>query len=112
MSTMDKIIPLSICSSAFRIKKTNFVIELSDGRRLKSTENATSKYTFIQISKWDVILFVDILKSMKDQQYQTIISKILSQAGNDPLSLQTLTGIPNSKIHFHNNLLTKTFFFL
>ena len=92
---MDKIIPLSICSSAFRIKKTNFVIELSDGRRLKSTENATSKYTFIQISKWDVILFVDILKSMKDQQYQTIISKILSQAGNDPLSLQTLTGIPN-----------------
>ena len=92
MSTIDKIVPFSLCSPAFRIKKTKCVIELSDERRLKLTEIATSKYTFVQIPNLDVNLFGDILKSMKDRQYRAILSKVMSQTGKDPLSVQTLIG--------------------
>ena len=73
------------------------VIELSDERRLKLIENTTSKYTFIQISNWDVDLFMDILKSMEDEQYQTILSKIMSQVVKDPLVVQSLIGKQVSK---------------
>ena len=55
--------------------------------------NATTKYTLIQFSYYDVRLFGDILESMKDQQYQTILSKIMNQVGKDPLCLQTLIGM-------------------
>ena len=76
----------------FGTKKTRFVIELSE-RTPKLAENVTSKYTFIQISLWDMQLFGSILESMKDQQYQTILSKIMNQVGKDPLCLQTLIGM-------------------
>ena len=91
------------------MKKTKCVVELSDERRLKLIENATSKYTFIQISHLDVNLFVDILKSMKVQQYQTILSKMMSQVGKDPLSVQTLIGTKVKEYIFIMTL-TKTFF--
>ena len=59
----------------------------------KVLNNATSKYTFMQYSYFDARLFVEILESMKDQQYQTIISKIMNHVGKDPLCLQTLIGM-------------------
>ena len=79
----------------FGTKKTEFVIELSDDSKMtpKVPENATSKYTFIQYSYFDARLLVDILESMKDQQYQIIVSKIMNQIGKDPLCLKTLIGI-------------------
>ena len=76
----------------FGTKKTRFVIELSNESIPKLVTNATTKYTFIQFSYYDVRLFGDILESMKDQQYQTILSKIMNQVGKDPLCLQTLIG--------------------
>ena len=79
-------------SGHFGTKKTKFVIEFSFESTPKVADYATSNYTFIQIPYWDVTLFVGILESMKDQQYQTILSKIMSQVGKYPLSLETLIG--------------------
>ena len=79
-------------SDGFGTKKTKFVIALSDERTPEVADIATSKYTFIQISNWDVDLFMDILKSMEDEQYQTILLKIMSQVVKDPLVVQTLIG--------------------
>ena len=80
-------------SGDFGIKKTKFVIELSYGSIPKLAKNATSKYTFIPFSIWEVLCFMDIWESMEDQQYQTIPSKIMNQVGKDPLCLQTLIGM-------------------
>ena len=82
-----------LLTNDFGTKKTRFFIELSNGRTPRLAENATSKYTFIQFSYWDSVLFGNILESMKDQQYQRILSKIMNQVGKDPLCLQTLTGM-------------------
>jgi hypothetical protein len=79
-------------SEDFGNKKTQFVIELSDDITPKLAKNATSKYTFIQYPYFDVRLFVEILESMQDQQYQIILSKIMNQIGKDPLCLKTLIG--------------------
>ena len=79
-------------SEDFGTKKTKFVIELSSGSSPKLAENATSKYTFIQISFWDAGLFVVILESMEEQQYTVILSRVMSQVGKDPLCVQTLIG--------------------
>ena len=68
-------------------------MELSNERTQKLVTNATTKYTFIQFSYYDVTLFGKILESMKDQKYQTILSKIKNQVGKDPLCLQTLIGM-------------------
>ena len=79
-------------SDDFSSKRTKFVIELSKQRTLELAENATSKYTFIQFSFWDMDFFLNVLESIGDQQCQTIFSKIMSQVGKDPLCLQNLIG--------------------
>ena len=79
-------------SDDFRTKETKFVIELSKERMLELPENASSKYTFVRFTSWDIDLFVNILESMEDQKCHTILSRILNQVGKDPLCLQNLIG--------------------